>query len=203
MLVVFFELWAAPASILGRPGQVSEPSKRHLTMFFGVRTRVSQKCSSCNKTTVFAMFYRLRNMPHIATEHVFCIAFKAFLDMVYGLLQKIPAGIHLLLFITTLQRGGTCAAHRLRNIFFNSVDVTTCNFFCLELPSFIFYLTHPRARGGLNRLGGLGRNFSNFFDQFSKNLRFWLGGAAPQTPWFLAGGAKPPQTLHWTTHPIL
>ena len=30
--------------------------------------------------------------------------------MVYGLLQKIPAGIHLLLFITTLQRGGTCAA---------------------------------------------------------------------------------------------
>ena len=111
MLVVFFELWAAPASILGRPGQVSEPSKPHLTMFFGVRARVSQKCSSCNKTTVFAMFYRLRNMPRAATEHVFCIACKAFLDMVYGLLQKIPAGIHLLLFITILQRGGTCAAH--------------------------------------------------------------------------------------------
>ena len=90
MLVVFFELWAAPASILGRPGQVSEPSKPHLTMFFGVRTRVSQKCSSCNKTTVFAMFYRLRNMPHTATEHVFCIACKAFLDMVYGLLQQNP-----------------------------------------------------------------------------------------------------------------
>ena len=111
MLVVFFELWAAPASILGRPGQVSEPSKPHLAMFFGVGTRVSQKCSSCNKTTVFAMFYRLRNMPHTATEHVFCIAVKAFLDMVHGLLQKIPAGIHLLLVITTLQRGGTCAAH--------------------------------------------------------------------------------------------
>ena len=111
MLVVFFQLWAAPASILDRPGQVSEPSKPHLTMFFGVRTRVSQKCSSCSKTTVFAMFYRLRNMPHTATEHVFCIACKAFLDMVYGLLQKIPAGIHLLLFITILQRGGTCAAH--------------------------------------------------------------------------------------------
>ena len=36
---------------------------------------------------------------------------------------------------------------------------------------------------------------------FSKNkekvfffFRFWLGGAAPQTPRFLAGGAKPPQT---------
>ena len=115
MLVVFFELWAAPASILGRPGQVSEPSKPHLTMFFGVRTRVSQKCSSCNKTTVFAMFYRLRNMPHAATQHVFCIACKAFLDMVYGLLQKIPAGIHLLLFITILQRGGTCAAHGIRH----------------------------------------------------------------------------------------
>ena len=111
MLVGFFALWAAPASILGRPGQVLEPSKPHLTMFFGVRARVSQKCSSCNKTIVFAMFYKLRNMPHTATEHVFCIAFKAFLDMVYGLLQKIPAGIHLLLFMTTLQRGGTCAAH--------------------------------------------------------------------------------------------
>ena len=24
--------------------------------------------------------------------------------------------------------------------------------------------------------------------------KFWLGGAAPQTPQFLAGGAKPPQT---------
>ena len=57
------------------------------------------------------MFYRLRSMPHTATEHVFCIAFKAFLDMVHGLLQKNPAGIHLLLFVTTLQRGGTCAAH--------------------------------------------------------------------------------------------
>ena len=60
---------------------------------------------------IFAMFYKLRNMPHTATEHVFGIAFKNFLDMVYGLLQKIPAGIHLLLFITTLQRSGTCAAH--------------------------------------------------------------------------------------------
>ena len=27
-----------------------------------------------------------------------------------------------------------------------------------------------------------------------KIFRFWLGGAAPQTPRFLAGGAKPPQT---------
>ena len=31
-----------------------------------------------------------------------------------------------------------------------------------------------------------------FFRKFSKY--FWLGGAAPQTPQFLAGGAKPPQT---------
>ena len=26
------------------------------------------------------------------------------------------------------------------------------------------------------------------------NLKFWLGGVAPQTPQFLAGGAKPPQS---------
>ena len=28
----------------------------------------------------------------------------------------------------------------------------------------------------------------------SKFFRFWLGGAAPQTPRILAGGASPPQT---------
>ena len=57
------------------------------------------------------MFYKLWNMSHTATERVFCIAFRAWLDMVHGLLQKIPAGIHFLLFATTLQRGGTCEAH--------------------------------------------------------------------------------------------
>jgi len=50
-------------------------------------------------------------MPHTATEHVFCVAFNAFLDMVQGLLQELPVGIHFLLFIPILQRGGTCAAH--------------------------------------------------------------------------------------------
>ena len=37
--------------------------------------------------------------------------FFAFLDMVLELLPKTPAGIHSLLFVSTLQRGGTCAAH--------------------------------------------------------------------------------------------
>ena len=36
---------------------------------------------------------------------------RAFADMVQCLLQDIPAGIRFLLFSTTLQRGGTCAAH--------------------------------------------------------------------------------------------
>ena len=57
------------------------------------------------------MFYKLRNMPHMSTKHVFSIAFKAFLDMAHGLLQKPLAGIHVLLFKPTLQRGGTCEAH--------------------------------------------------------------------------------------------
>ena len=35
------------------------------------------------------------------------------------------------------------------------------------------------------------KNIFFFFRFFEK---FWLGGAAPQTPRFLAGGAKPPQT---------
>ena len=111
MVVVFFGLGVAPGSILGGLGKVLEPSKPHLSMIFGVSKHASQKCSSCNKTTVFAMFCRLRNMSHTATTRIFGIAFMALLDMVHGLLQKIPAGLHCLLFKTTLQRGGTCAAH--------------------------------------------------------------------------------------------
>ena len=78
MLVVFFGLWDAPGSILDGPRQVLEPSKRHLTMSLGIHKHASQKCSPCNKTAVFAMFYRLRNMPHTATKHVSCVACKAF-----------------------------------------------------------------------------------------------------------------------------
>ena len=111
MLVVFFELMVATGSILGSLGRVLEPSQPHLSMIFAVSKHASQTCSSCNKTTVFAMFYKLRNMPHMSTKHVFSIAFKAFLDMAHGLLQKPLAGIHFLLFKPTLQRGGTCEAH--------------------------------------------------------------------------------------------
>ena len=106
----FFGFLVALDSILQALGQVLEPSNLHFSIFLGVSHHKSQKCSSCNKTTVFAMFYRLWNMSHTATERVFCIAFRAWLDMVHGLLQKIPAGIHFLLFATTLQRGGTCEA---------------------------------------------------------------------------------------------
>ena len=111
MLVVFFGLGVAAASILGGLGRVLDASKPHLPMNVDVSKHASQKRSPCNKTTVFAMFYRLRNMPHTATKHVSCVAFKAFLDMVHELLQKFLAGIHFLLFTTTLQRGGTCEAH--------------------------------------------------------------------------------------------
>ena len=34
--------------------------------------------------------------------------------------------------------------------------------------------------------------FSIIFEKNPCHLYFWLGGAAPQTPQFLAGGAKPP-----------
>ena len=113
MLVAFFERMVATGSILGGLGRVLEPSQPHLSMIFDVSKHASQTCSSCNKTTVFAMFYRLRNMPHMSTKHVFSIAFKAFLDMAHGLLQKPLAGIHFLLFKPTLQRGGTCQIVRL------------------------------------------------------------------------------------------
>ena len=114
MLVVFFGLGVAAASILGGQGEVVDASKPHLPMNVDVSKHASQKRSPCNKTIVFAMFYRLRNMPHTATKHVSCVAFEAFLDMVQWWLPKIPAGLHFLLFITTLKRGGTCTAHGIR-----------------------------------------------------------------------------------------
>ena len=55
---------------------------QYLSMIFGVCKRASQECSSCNKTTVFAMFCRFRGMPHMGTNNVLCIAFTACLDMV-------------------------------------------------------------------------------------------------------------------------
>ena len=115
-LVVFSGFGVAAKSILGGQDKVLEASKPHLLMMFGVSKHASHKCSSCNKTTIFAMFYKLRNMSHTATEHVFCIAFKAFLGMVHELLQKFLAGIHFLLFKTTLQRGGTCEAHGIGHV---------------------------------------------------------------------------------------
>ena len=82
ILDVFFGFLVALDSILQALGQVLEPSNLYFSIFLGVSQHKSQKCSSCNKTTIFAMFYRLRNMPHTATKQVSCVAFKAFLDMV-------------------------------------------------------------------------------------------------------------------------
>ena len=82
MLVVFFGLGVAAGSILGGLGRVLEPSQPHLSMIFDVGKHASQKCSSCNKTTVFVMFYRLWHMSHAASKSVFRIALKVFLDMV-------------------------------------------------------------------------------------------------------------------------
>ena len=73
MLVVLFGLGVAAASILGGLGRFLDASKPHLPMNFDVSKHASQKRSPCNKTTVFAMFYKLRNMPHTATKHV-CMA---------------------------------------------------------------------------------------------------------------------------------
>ena len=74
MLVVFFGLLVAPDLLLGGLGQVLEPSKPPLSMIFCVSKHALQKCSSCNKTTVFAMFSRFWNMSHTATKRIFCKA---------------------------------------------------------------------------------------------------------------------------------
>ena len=95
------------------------------------------------------MLYRLRNMPHTATKHVSCVAFKTFLDMVHELLQKFLAGIHFLLFKTTLQRGGTCEAHGIgaKMAPNRKTLVLTCPLDPLKLKVFKQWpLGEPRAR---------------------------------------------------------
>ena len=82
MLVVFFELGVAASSSLAGLGRVLDASKPHLSMNVDVSKHASQKCSSCNKTTVFAMFYRLPSVSRTATKRGFGIARKAFSDMV-------------------------------------------------------------------------------------------------------------------------
>ena len=82
MLVVFYELGVAADSILGGLGKVLDASKPHLLMNVDVRNPASQKCSSCNETTIFAMFCRLPSVSRTATKRGFGIARKAFSDMV-------------------------------------------------------------------------------------------------------------------------
>ena len=90
MLVAFFGPGVAPGSILGSLGRVLEPSKPYLSMIFGVSKHASQKCCPCNKTTVFAMFYKLRNMPRTATKHVFLYSFQRFFGHGAGIAARNP-----------------------------------------------------------------------------------------------------------------
>ena len=71
------------------------------------------------------------------------------------MLQEIPAGIHFLLFITTLQRGGTCAAHGIEKNRENS----------------IFW--RGSFEGGFWE--GSGRVLGRFWEDFERVLdRFWM-----------------------------
>ena len=82
MLVVFFGLGVAAGSIFGGLGRALDASEPPVSMNVDVSKHASQKRSPCNKTTVFAMFYGLRNMSRTATKRVFGIALKAFWDLV-------------------------------------------------------------------------------------------------------------------------
>ena len=53
---------------------------------------------------------------------------------------------------------------------------------------------HPANGGTFLYLSGPITLIFGFFHFRVFSKYFWLGGAAPQTPQFLAGGAKPPQT---------
>ena len=107
----FFACWDAQNMILEGPGKVLEALKPCFSFVFRINEHALPSCSQYNKTAIFARFYRLQSTAHTAKTNVFCVALKAFLDMVPEWLPKIPAGIHFLVFASTLQRGGTCEAH--------------------------------------------------------------------------------------------
>ena len=166
----------ATGSILAGLGRVLEPSQRDLSMIFDVSKHASQTCSSCNKTTVLAMFYKLRNMPHMSTKHVFSIAFKAFLDMAHGLLQKPLAGIHFLLFKPTLQRSGTREAHGIGTKLgmLGSKKLQRCFFFILFIEMSL-KITSWRALDSI--LEALGPRFGwvwiSFFEPPASFFKVW------------------------------
>ena len=97
--------------ILEGPGKVLEALKPCFSFVFRINEHALPSCSQYNKTAIFARFYRLQSPAHTAKNRVLGVALKAFLDMVPEWLPKIPAGIHFLVFASTLQRGGTCEAH--------------------------------------------------------------------------------------------
>ena len=90
---------------------VARSLKPCFSFVFRINEHALPSCSQYNKTAIFARFYRLQSTAHTANKKVFCVALKAFLDMVPEWLPKIPARVHFLVFASTLQRGGTCEAH--------------------------------------------------------------------------------------------
>ena len=111
LVLLFFACWDAQNMILEGPGKVLEALKPCFSFVFRINEHALPSCSQYNKTVIFARFYRLQSTAHTAKTNVFCVALKAFLDMVPEWLPKIPAGVHFLVFASTLQRGGTCEAH--------------------------------------------------------------------------------------------
>ena len=69
---------------------------------------------------------------------------------------------------------------------------------CCSVKSILKFddrMTHPVAQPEMKLMDSRRRlkcKFAMF--KIMDRRKFWLGGAAPQTPQFLAGGAKPPQT---------
>ena len=114
LVLLFFACWDAQNMILEGPGKVLEALRPCFSFVFRINEHALPSCSQYNKTVIFARFYRLQNTAHTAKTNFFGVALKAFLDMVLEWLPKIPAGIHFLVFASTLQRGGTCEAHGIR-----------------------------------------------------------------------------------------
>ena len=110
----FFRVLGRSKHDFGGSGQGFGGFETLFSFVFRINEHALPSCSQYNKTAIFVWFCRFRSTAHTATKNVFCVALKAFLDMVPEWLPKIPAGIHFLVFASTLQRGGTCEAHGIR-----------------------------------------------------------------------------------------
>ena len=121
-LAAFVVPWARFFRDLGRSSlDFGAPSWLYVGTFFALKRFFGAFFASCCICRAFWSFssrlgplqLRFWNAKLAICWQIFR-SWATFFDTVQELLQKNPAGIHFLLFVSTMQRGGTCEAHGIR-----------------------------------------------------------------------------------------